>query len=68
MTQRILSRPSLGEQIAAAPSVADVHALLAKGRSFQKATSRTINRWNRDAQRRIHELQRPANGKNGAPR
>lgn len=56
MTQRILSRPSLGEQIAAAETVADVHALLAKGRTFN-ATNRTINRWSRDARRRISQLQ-----------
>lgn len=52
---------SLGEQIATAKTVADVHALLAKGRTFN-ATSRTLNRWDRDARRRIAQLQ----SKNGA--
>jgi hypothetical protein len=64
MTQRILKRPSLNEQIEAAKTVGDVHALLAKGRSFQNFTNRTENRWVRTARRRIAELQ----SKNGATR
>lgn len=62
--------PSLGEQIASAETIADVHALLAHGQSFN-ATSRTINRWKREAFRRITKLQgyppQTANG-NGARR
>lgn len=53
--------PSLGEQIAVAETIADVHALLATGQSFN-ATNRTLNRWQREARRRITEL------KNGASR
>lgn len=49
----------LGWQIRNAPTISDVHALLATGRSFQRATSRTVNRWNRDAQqRRIAQLKK----------
>lgn len=55
MTQA--SQPSLNEQIAEAETVQDVHLLLAKGRTFQKATNRSINRWNRTAKRRIAQLQ-----------
>lgn len=50
------SRPSLNDQIRQAESVSDVHALLAKGRSFNYFTRRSENRWKRTAKRRIWEL------------
>lgn len=48
--------PSINDQIRQAESIADVHALLAKGRSFRNVTYRTENRWERTAKRRIAEL------------
>lgn len=56
--------PSLGDQIAAAESIADIHALLATGEAYLNATQRTKNSWRRIASRHREELQ----GKNGAKR
>lgn len=54
--------PSLSEEIAEAPSLAELNALIAKGRDFKFASVRTRNRWERIADRRRGELQ----AKNGA--
>lgn len=52
---------SILEQIAEAESEAEIDQILRKGDSYQKATSKTKNRWNRNASRRREEL-RNANG------
>lgn len=52
--------PSLGDQIAAAETIAEVHALLATGESYLKATPRTKNGWRRIADRRRKQLQNGA--------
>lgn len=52
--------PSLNDRISQAETISDVHALLAKGRSFSNVTRRTENRWKRTAKLRIRQLQNGA--------